>query len=209
MIASQPPLMHTTSCKGESELKAARRVTVERDLEVSQWSTSHYVMGQRPIRLPAGDKSSTTEVTKDGRRYLFSNEEVHKHRQGGENLTGLVRGEASHGLTKVTGLEARGSRCRTIQEGLVDNSLKRSSQIEGLGWRPEWEGALWMFVLYLLDDLRRGQGQVLKGESLDDIAVLTVIYSQLGSPGIAASLRGTRCGRFTVPGERLAISPSL
>ena len=35
MIASQPPLTHTPSCKGASEVNAVWRATVERDLEVS------------------------------------------------------------------------------------------------------------------------------------------------------------------------------
>ena len=89
------------------------------------------------IHLPAGNKSSTAEVRKDGRRYTAGIKEVNKPRRGGENVIGPVRGGASHGLTKMTGSEARGSRGGTFREGLHSPADDRLRDLDR--WR-HWAG---------------------------------------------------------------------
>ena len=74
MIASQPPLTHTLSCKGESELKAVWWATVERDLEVSrrvvplqlQWVGDFHSSSGRREGLPRNGEEGRKKV--QGRR---------------------------------------------------------------------------------------------------------------------------------------------
>ena len=79
-------------------------------------------------------------MRKDGRRYTAGSEEVHKSRQGDENLIGPVRGGAFHGLTKVTGSEARGTRGGTIRKGLHSSADNRHRDLSRLWHRAGGQG---------------------------------------------------------------------
>ena len=49
IMASQPPLTHTPSCKGESDERTEWWMALARHLDVSRCSTSPTAMGRRPL----------------------------------------------------------------------------------------------------------------------------------------------------------------